>query len=115
MSHSKRIATPAAAAVLATAMALTAVSASQASAFKLNPVPVDPVVENVGTKLSGKQRLRRLFRPHTRSGNPITQSVRDATGDPNIQVLDYRSFDPSEYYTCSYYNLRKGKRVLRCE
>lgn len=115
MSHSKRIATTATAAALASAMALTAVSFSQAAAFKLNPVPVDPVVETVGAQLTGKQRLRRLFRPHQRIGNPITQSVRDATGDPNIQVLDFRSFNSGEFYSCSYFNLRKGQRVLRCE
>lgn len=115
MSNSPRIASTAAAAALAAAMAMTAISTSQASVFKLNPVPVDPVVETVGVQLSGKQRLRRLMRPHYRFGNPITQSVRNATGNPNIQVVDRRSFDPNELFTCSYFNLRKGQRVLKCE
>ena len=115
MSYSPRIASTATAAALAAAMALTAISTSRAAAFKLNPVPVDSVVETVGASLSGKQRLRRLFSLHYRAGNPITQSVRDATGDPNIQVLDRRTFDPNRLFSCSYFNLRKGKRVLKCE
>ena len=115
MSYSTRIATTATAAALATAMALTAISTSQAAGFKTNPVPVDLVVETVGTKLTGKQRLRRLFRPHYRLGNPITQSVRNATGDPNIQVVDRRTFSSTRLFSCSYFNLRKGQRVLKCE
>ena len=115
MSYSTRIATTATAAALATAMAMTAISTSQATGFKTNPVQVDSVIETVGTQLSGKQRLRRLFRPHYRLGNPITQSVRDATGDPNIRVFDHRSFDQNELFTCTYFNLRKGKRILKCD
>ncbi|MCJ8311286.1 MAG: hypothetical protein HRU27_20370 [Rhizobiaceae bacterium] len=115
MSYSTRIATTATAAALATAMALTAISTSQAVGFKASPVSADPVVKTVGSKLTGKQRLNRLFRPHYRIGNPITKSVRIATGDPNIQVLDYRGTSTSRLYTCSYFNLRKGQRVLKCE
>jgi hypothetical protein len=96
-------------------MTVAAVSTSQAAAYNINPVPVDPVVETVGSHLTGKQRLRRLFRLHRRAGNPITQSVRNATGDPNILVQDYRTFSSNRMFSCSYFNIRKGKRVLRCE
>jgi hypothetical protein len=68
---------------------------------------------NRGSKYSGEERLRRLMRPHYRYRNPITQSVRDATGNPNISVID-RRYRYDETYTCTYFNLRSGQRVLKC-
>ncbi|MEP0942362.1 MAG: hypothetical protein ABJH63_11910 [Rhizobiaceae bacterium] len=115
MSHTPLVATVAAAATLAVAMTFTSVSTSHAAAYKLKPIPVDPIVETTGSTLTGKQRLNRLFRPHFRVGNPITQSVRNATGDPNIQVIDRRGFSLNRMYSCNYFFLRKNQRVLKCQ
>ena len=115
MSQSKRFAITATAAALASTLALSVTTTSQAATFRLNAVPVDPVVETVRTKLTGKQRLHRLLRRHRLAGNPITQSVRDATGDPNITVLDYRNPSRADVFTCTFFNLRKNQRVLKCE
>jgi len=100
---------------IAAAIALTFVAPSQAVSLNVAPVSLDPIVETVGSRLTGSQRLRRLMHTHLRAGNPITQSVRDATGDPNITVLDRRSGDPYQTYQCSFFNLRKGQRVLKCD
>ena len=101
-------------AALAAAMTLFAVSASQAAPINLKPVSVDPIVQNTASSLTGKQRLKRLMRPHIKLGNPITQSVRNATGDPNITVIDRRS-GFGNTYTCTFTNLRKNQRVLLCD
>lgn len=101
--------------VLAASLSIGAVTATNAATFNIAPVSVDSVVEKAGVRLSGAERLRRLMRPHFRDSNPITQSVRDATGDPNISVLDFRTGDPYQTYTCSFFNLRKNKRVLKCD
>ncbi|NKB52116.1 MAG: hypothetical protein GKR97_07835 [Rhizobiaceae bacterium] len=99
----------------AAVMALTIVSTSHAASFNAAPVSIEPVVETVASRLTGAQRLRRLMRPHFKDGHPITQSVRDATGNPNIIVLDQRFGDPHQTYQCSFYSLRKGTRVLKCD
>ncbi|MEP1207445.1 MAG: hypothetical protein ABJM29_15830 [Rhizobiaceae bacterium] len=99
----------------AAVVALALVTPSQAVIFSAAQVSVDPIVENTASRLSGAERLRRLMRTHIRAGNPITQSVRDATGNPNITVIDRRYGDPYQTYQCSYFNLRKGQRVLKCD
>ncbi len=99
----------------AAVMALTMLSTSHAASFNAARISVEPVVETVASRLSGAQRLQRLMRAHFKFSNPITQSVRDATGNPNIIVLDQRFGDPHQTYQCSYYSLRKGTRVLKCD
>ncbi len=99
----------------AAVMALTLATPLQAAVLSPAPVSADPVVETVGSRLSGAARLQRLFRPHFKYDNPIIQSVRDATGDPNITVLDQRFGDRYQTYQCPYYFLRKDYRVLKCQ
>ena len=91
------------AATFAVAISLVAITAPQAAPYNASHIAVDPIVEKSGSRLTGKERLRRLFRQHSRVGNPITQSVRDATGDPNISVIDNRFGDPFDTYSCSYF------------
>ena len=55
--------------VLAASLSIGAVTSTNAAGFKVAPVSVDSVVEKAGVRLSGKERLRRLMRPHFRSGN----------------------------------------------
>ena len=101
---------------LAVALLMPLAATSQAAPLKFSPIVSDVVNENVievGAKLSGKQKLKRLMRPHSRWGNPITQDVRDATGDPDIVVLDRRG-GSDDVYRCSYITLQ-GKRALTCD
>ena len=98
-----------------TVMALTLITTSQAAPINIEPVSLDPIVENVGSRLTGAERLRRLMKPHLKWSNPITQSVRNATGDPNITVLDQRFGDPYDSYQCAFYYLKPGQRVLKCD
>ena len=98
-----------------TVMAFTLITTAQAAPMNIAPISLDPVVEKVGSRLTGAERLRRLMKPHLKWSNPITQSVRDATGDPNITVLDQRFGDPHQTYQCAYYYLKPGQRVLKCD
>ena len=66
------------------------------------------------TYFSGREKLKRLLRPHSRRGNIITQDVRDATGDPNIVVFDQRGGGGGDVYRCSYLTYH-GKRALQCD
>ena len=99
----------------AAVVALALITPSQAAPFSPVQVSVDPIIENTASRLSGAERLHRLMRSHRRAGNPITQSVRNATGNPDITVIDRRYGDPFQTYRCSYFNLRKGQRVLKCD
>lgn len=101
---------------LAAALLLPVAATTQAAPLKFSPITADVINETVvkvGAKLSGKQKLKRLMRPHSRWGNPITQDVRDATGDPNIVVLDRRG-GSDDVYRCSFITLQ-GKRALTCD
>jgi len=100
---------------IATALALSAgVSANAAGLIgNAGTIAGESLVQKTGADLSGKERLYRLLRSHTRAGNPITQSVRDATGNPDIVVLDRRSGDYFGSYSCSYITLQ-GERALLC-
>ena len=99
----------------AVAIVFGTMATSQAASYNIAPVAVDPIVQKTGVKLSGAERLKRLMRPHIRYLNPITQSVKDATGDPNISVIDFRSADPYETATCHFFYVSKKKRVLKCD
>ena len=99
----------------AAVLAVSVIGTSHAATFNIAPVAVDSVVQKTGTRLSGSERLRRLMRPHFKIHNPITQSVRDATGNPNISVIDNRRGDAYQTYRCHFFNLSKNKRVLKCD
>ena len=67
---------------------------------------------HAGSRLSGSEQLARLLQTHSFQ-YPITQAVKNATGDPNITVIDRRGRPGSAYY-CSFLN-RYGRRVLVCD
>ena len=67
-------------------------------------------LKNRGEFSSGAAKLKRLMRPH-HVRTPITQDVRNATGDPNIVVFDHRI---GSVFRCSYITYQ-GKRALQCD
>ncbi|MEE9314114.1 MAG: hypothetical protein V3V02_05655 [Rhizobiaceae bacterium] len=62
--------------------------------------------------LTGQEKLKLLLRPHSQY-LPITQAVRDATGDPNIVVFDNRS-PRNDVNRCSFI-IYHGKRAMVCD
>ncbi len=73
----------------------------------------DTLVVKFRKNLSGAAKLKRLMRPHFGRYLPITQDIRDATGDPDIVVFDRRGLR-SELYTCTFITYR-GKRAMTCD
>lgn len=108
---------------LALPLAAAAPTVSQAAAFNTHGAQTFFATGTAETRtaafadrkkyFSGREKLKRLLRPHSRFGNIITQDVRDATGDPNIVVFDQRG-GRSGVYRCSYLTYR-GKRALQCD
>ncbi len=78
-----------------------------------NQTVVDTPVTQVRSKLTGREKLKRLFRPHPKN-LPITQDVRDATGNPNIIVFDNRGGPRQDMFTCTYITYH-GKRAMVCD
>ncbi|MEM8751190.1 MAG: hypothetical protein AAGF28_12895 [Pseudomonadota bacterium] len=60
---------------------------------------------------SGREQLRRLMRNHV-GFVPITQEALNATGDPNIIVIDRRVGGVNR---CSFSTIRRGQRALICD
>ena len=67
----------------------------------------------LGFSETGAEKLQRLLKPHHHR-IVVTQKVRDATGDPDIVVFDYRGGTNSNVYRCSYLTYR-GKRAMVCD
>lgn len=65
---------------------------------------------------TAEQKLQKLLRPHAYYGGHVTDDIRAATGDPNIQVIDRRS-RWGEIYSCNYVYLQgSGRgRTLVCD
>ena len=64
---------------------------------------------------SGAAKLHMLLRSHTSVGQRVTQDVKNATGDPHIQVID-RRHTFGEVYRCSYsYRGNPRYRILVCD
>ena len=63
----------------------------------------------------GAARLNFLLNTHVYAGQRVTQDVRNATGDPNIIVVD-RRHTFGETYRCSYaYRGNPRYRYLVCD
>ncbi len=87
------------------------VNAAPFNAAALN-VDNSSIVTKVRARLTGKQRLNRLLRTHFKSGNPITKSVREATGIPRVTIIDRRVGGGP--FSCAFRNFRNA-RVLVCD
>lgn len=100
--------------ITASILPIMLATSANAAAFQNTFVQTDGVVELIAANQSGKKQLERLLKPHfSRFGNPITQKVKNATGDPNIVVFDRRGGGDS-VFRCSFITY-KGKRAMTCD
>ena len=86
-------------------------SASAAGLHRSAAPSIDNTVIEVGTKLSGKQKLQRVLRTHT-FRYPITRDIRAAAGNPNMAVFDHRTGFTGTTYRCSYITYRSQKALV---
>ncbi|MEM1038471.1 MAG: hypothetical protein AAGI12_03255 [Pseudomonadota bacterium] len=69
--------------------------------------------QKVGFRGTAKEKLAKLLEPHYGKRQFISREIREATGNPNIKVYDWRV--GGDWNQCSY-GTQNGKRVsLICQ
>ncbi|MEM9677408.1 MAG: hypothetical protein AAF890_05055 [Pseudomonadota bacterium] len=70
-------------------------------------------VQQIGYRGTAQEKLAKLLKPHYGKRQFISREIREATGNPNIKVYDWRV--GRDWNQCSY-GTQNGKRVsLICQ